>query len=76
MFFKVFGGHMSFLGATGTPVLDLSPLGFKARVDSALLTFCEDNCHVHSPRSTSGATLTNLSALSLLHSYVTLNWPQ
>ena len=22
LFFKVFGGHMSFLGATGTPVLD------------------------------------------------------
>ena len=41
-FLKFFGGHKSFFGATGTPVLDFwwtSPLGFKARVGSALFAF-------------------------------------
>ena len=32
-----------------------SPLGFKARVGSALFAFCGGECNVHSPRSTSGA---------------------
>ena len=39
-----------------------SPLGFKARVGSALFAFCRSECNVHSPRSTSGATLANLLA--------------
>ena len=39
-----------------------SPLGFKARVGSALFTFCGDECNVHSLRSTSGATHTNFLA--------------
>ena len=35
-----------------------SPLGFKARVGSALFAiFCGGECNVHSPRFTSGATL-------------------
>ena len=37
-----------------------SPLGFKARVGSALFTFCGGECNVYSPRSTSGATHTEL----------------
>ena len=37
-----------------------SPLGFKARVGSALFTFCGGKCNVHSPRFTSGATLADL----------------
>ena len=40
-----------------------SPLGFKARVGSALFTiFCGGECNVHSPRFTSGATLADLLA--------------
>ena len=39
-----------------------SPLGFKARVGSALFAFCGGECNVHSPRSTSGATLADLLA--------------
>ena len=53
---------MSFFGAIGTSVLDfwwMSPLGFKARVSSALFTFWGGKCNVHSPRSTSGATHAN-----------------
>ena len=56
---------MSFVGATGTPVLDflvMSPLGFKARVGFALFAFCRGECNVHSQRSTSGATLPDLLA--------------
>ena len=37
-----------------------SPLGFKARVDSALFDFCGGECIVHSLRSTSGATCADL----------------
>ena len=37
-----------------------SPLGFKAGVGSALFAFCGGECNVHSPRSTSGATLADL----------------
>ena len=37
-----------------------SPLGFKARVGSALFASCGGECNVHSPRSTSGATLAEL----------------
>ena len=39
---KVFGGPVSFIGATGSPCfgfLVMSPLGFKARVGSALFAF-------------------------------------
>ena len=35
--------HMFYLGAIGTPLLVMSPLGFKARVGSALFTFVEAN---------------------------------
>ena len=38
----------------------MSPLGFQARVGSALFAFCGGKCNVHSPRSTSGATLADL----------------
>ena len=41
-----------------------SPLGFKARVGSALFAFCVGECNVHSLRSTSGAILANLVAAS------------
>ena len=36
------------------------PLGFKARVGSALFAFCGGECNIHSPRSTSGATHADL----------------
>ena len=40
-----------------------SPLGFKARVGSALFAiFCGGKCNIHSPRFTSGATLADLLA--------------
>ena len=39
-----------------------SLLGFKARVGSALFAFCGGEYNVHSPRSTSGATLADLFA--------------
>ena len=54
---------MSFFGVTGTPVfgfLVTSPLGFKARVGSALFAFFGGECNVHSLRSTSGATHADL----------------
>ena len=38
----------------------MSPLGFKARRGSALFDFCGGECNVHSPRSTSGATLADI----------------
>ena len=41
-----------------------SPLGFKARVGSALFAFCGGECNVHSLRFTSGATLANLLVAS------------
>ena len=41
-----------------------SPLGFNARVGSALSTFYKGECNVHSQRSTSGATLADLLAAS------------
>ena len=37
-----------------------SPLGFKAKVGSALFAFYGGECNVHSPRSTSGATCADL----------------
>ena len=43
----------------------MSPLGFKARVVSALFAFCGGKCNVHSPRSTSGATHANLLAAGM-----------
>ena len=45
--------------------LATSPLGFKARVGSALFAFCGGKCNGHSPRSTSGATLGNLLLVSM-----------
>ena len=57
---KVFGGHTCpFFGAC-FGFLVMSPLGFKARLGSALFAFCRGECNVHSPRSTSGATLADL----------------
>ena len=43
----------------------MSPLGFKARVHSALIAFAEGEYHVHSPRSTSGATPADLLTASI-----------
>ena len=54
VFLKVFGGHMSFFGATGTPALDFWVF--------ALFAFCAGECNVHSPGSTSGATNADLLA--------------
>ena len=50
--------------------LVMSPLGFKARVGSALFAFCGGKCNVHSPRSTSGATHADLLAASIAASPV------
>ena len=64
-FLKVFGGHMSFFGATGTPVLDFWwRLLWVSKPEWVLLIryFCGGECNVHSPRFTSGATLANLLA--------------
>ena len=50
---------MSICGATDTPVLDFlvtSPLGFKARVGSALFELCGGVRDIRSLRFTSGAT--------------------
>ena len=41
------------------------PLGFKARVGSALFAFCGNECNVHSLRSTSGATCADLLAAGI-----------
>ena len=61
---KVFGGHMSFLGATGTPVWIYGDVSFGVQSQSGfcLICFCRGKCNVHSLRSTSGATLANLLA--------------
>ena len=46
-------------------ILVTSPLGFKARVGSALFNFfCSSECNVHFPRFTSGATCADLLAAS------------
>ena len=50
---------MSIFGATDTPVSDFwrhPPLGFKARVGSALFELCRGIRDIRSPRFTSGAT--------------------
>ena len=50
---------MSIFGVTDTPCFGLlvtSPLGFKARVGSALFELCGDICDIYSLRFTSGAT--------------------
>ena len=47
----------------------MSSLGFKARVGSALFTFCGGECTVHSPRSISGATPANLLAAGIVASH-------
>ena len=47
IFFKIFVGHMSIFGA---------PLGFKARVGSALFELCRGIHDIHSLRFTPGAT--------------------
>ena len=66
-FFKGFGGHMSFFGATGTPVWisgDVSS-GFQSQSGFCLIRyFCGGEYNVHSPRFTSGATLADLLAAS------------
>ena len=51
-----------------------SPLGFKARVGSALFTFCRGKCNVHSPRSTSGATHADLLAANNVASHFNRGW--
>ena len=43
----------------------MSPLGFKARVGSALFAFCGGECNVHSLRSTSGTTHADLLAADM-----------
>ena len=56
---------MSFLGATGTPVLDFLwrlLWGLKPEWVLPYSLFCRSECNVHSPRSTSGATLADLLA--------------
>ena len=59
---------MSFLGATGTPVLDfwwhLLWVSKSEWVLAYSLFFCWGKHNVHSPKSTSGATCTNLLAAS------------
>ena len=67
IFLKFLATHVLFLGP-GYPCLGFlvtSPLGFKAKVGSALFAFCGGACNVHSPRSTSGATCAKLLAASL-----------
>ena len=62
-FYKVFGGHMSFFGATGTPVLDFWwHLLWVSKPEWVLpySLFCRGECNVHSLRSTSGATLADV----------------
>ena len=63
----LFWGHwypcFGFLGV-------MSPLGFKAKVGSALFTFCRGKCNVHSLRSTSDATHVDLLAASITASPV------
>ena len=60
---------MSFFGDNGTPCfgfLVTSPLGFKARVGSALFAiFAEANVTYIPPRFTSGATLADLLAVGV-----------
>ena len=56
----LFGGH--WYPCFG--FLVTSPLGFKARVGSALFAFAEENVMYISLRSTSGATLANILAAS------------
>ena len=51
-----------------------SSLGFKARVGSALFAFCGGEGIVHSPRSTSGATLADLLASNLRFSFPLSFW--
>ena len=53
-FLKVLGGHMSFFGATGTPVLDF----WVSKPEKVLRysLFCGGECNVHSPRTISGPT--------------------
>ena len=72
---KYFAKPFNFLGGADTytcsfwghwyhcfEFLVTSPLGFKARMGSALFAFCGDECNVHSPRSTSGDKHANLLA--------------
>ena len=76
VFFKVFGGHMSFFGATGTTVLDFWwRLLWVSKPEWVLpySLFCGGECNVHSPRSTYGATHASwqpVRSLSLPHMHV------
>ena len=54
---------MSFLGATGTPVLDVSS-GFQSQ-SGLPYSHCGGKRNVHSLRSTSGATLADLLAAGM-----------
>ena len=44
----------------------MTSLGFKARVGSELFIFCGDESNIHSLRSTSGATLTDLLTTGII----------
>ena len=59
---------MSFFGATGTPVLDFWWRLLWVSKPEVVLPYshCGGECNVHSPKSTSGATLANLLAAGLL----------
>ena len=48
-YFYIFGGQLSFCGATGTPVFEflVTPLGFKARVGSALFALSGGICYTY-----------------------------
>ena len=65
---KVFGGHLSFFGATGTLVLVFWwRLLWVSKPEWVLLyLYCGGECNVHSLRSTSGATYANLLTAGLL----------
>ena len=60
--------HMSFFGATCTPVLDFWWRLLWGSMPEWVLPYshCGGKCNVHSPRSTSGATCANILAASLL----------
>ena len=65
-FIKVFGGHMSFFGATKYHLFWISgdvSSGFQSQSGFCLIRyFGGGECNVHSPRFTSGATLADLLA--------------
>ena len=69
-----FKGHVSFFGATGTPVLDFWRRHLwvsKPKWVLPYLLFCRGKCYVHSQRFTSGATRSDLLEASIAASPVT-----